>query len=63
MWILETPISGYTTLIMFMSAFAGIQLFILGIIGQYIGYVFDEIKGRPIYVIDNIIENKEDEIQ
>lgn len=61
MWMLQTPLSGYTTLVMFMSAFAGIQLFVLGIIGQYIGYIFDEIKGRPIYIISNIIKNEEDE--
>ncbi|MDR2009183.1 MAG: glycosyltransferase family 2 protein [Bacteroidales bacterium] len=53
MWILESPVSGYTTLIVFLSAFAGIQLLITGIIGQYISYMFDEIKGRPIYVVNN----------
>jgi len=54
MWILGKTIPGYTTLIIFMSAFAGIQLFVIGIIGQYISYVFDEVKGRPSYIIDEI---------
>lgn len=52
MWILETPVSGYTTTIVFLSAFAGIQLFVTGIIGQYLSYVFDEVKNRPIYIVD-----------
>jgi len=54
MWILGKTIPGYTTLIIFMSAFAGIQLFVIGIIGQYISYVFDEVKGRPSYIVDEI---------
>lgn len=58
MWILKTPVSGYTTLIVFMSAFAGIQLFVTGLVGMYIGYIFDEVKSRPIYVIKEIIENE-----
>ena len=53
-WILEKTIPGYTTLIIFMSAFAGIQLFVTGLIGQYISYLFEEVKGRPMYIVDEI---------
>ncbi len=56
MWIFETPVSGYTTLVVFMSAFASIQMFVIGIIGQYIGYIFDEVKGRPIYIVKEVVE-------
>jgi len=54
MWLLGKTIPGYTTLIIFMSAFAGIQLFVTGLIGLYIVYIFDEVKGRPIYHINEI---------
>jgi len=54
MWILGKTIPGYTTLIIFMSAFAGIQLFVTGLIGQYISYVFDEVKERPVYIVDEV---------
>jgi len=60
MWILEKVIPGYTTLIIFMSAFAGIQLFVTGLIGQYISYVFDEVKGRPSYIVDEIYNFKDE---
>ena len=60
MWILEKTIPGYTTLIIFMSAFAGIQLFVTGLIGQYISYVFDEVKGRPSYIVDEIYNFKDE---
>jgi dolichol-phosphate mannosyltransferase len=55
MWFHGKTIAGYTTLIIFMSAFAGIQLFVTGLIGQYISYVFDEVKGRPAYIVDEVL--------
>ena len=61
MWIFATPVSGYTTLIIFLCAFASIQLFVTGLIGQYIGYLFDEIKGRPIYLVEEITDNNPNE--
>jgi len=54
MWALNKTVPGYTTLIIFLSAFAGIQLFVTGLIGQYIGYIFDEVKERPVYIVDEI---------
>ena len=32
--------------------FGGVQLLTIGVLGQYIGIIFDEIKGRPEYIID-----------
>ncbi len=61
MWILGKTIPGYTTLVIFMSAFAGIQLFVTGLIGQYISYVFEEVKGRPPYIVNDIYEFKNED--
>ncbi|MBR5719761.1 MAG: glycosyltransferase [Bacteroidales bacterium] len=58
MYFCQRPTSGYTTLIVFLSLFSGIQLMIIGIIGEYIGYIYDEVKGRPIYIIDKIYESQ-----
>lgn len=55
MWLLGDVFSGYTTIIVFLSLFGGIQMFVIGIIGQYLSYMFDEIKGRPIYIVEKII--------
>ena len=58
MWVMNTPVSGYTTIVVFLSAFASLQFFLIGLIGQYVGYIFDEVKGRPIYVVQEIIEHE-----
>jgi polyisoprenyl-phosphate glycosyltransferase len=44
--------SGWTTLAILISVFSGVQLIFLGIIGEYIGAIFDEVKGRPHYIVD-----------
>lgn len=62
MKIIQQPVSGYTTIIVFLSLMFSIQFFILGVIGEYIGFLFDEQKKRPIYIIDtttNMGENDE----
>jgi len=48
----ETP-PGYTTLVVFMSFSFSIMFFLIGIIGIYIGYNFDENKKRPLYIIES----------
>jgi Glycosyltransferases involved in cell wall biogenesis len=47
--------SGWTTLVILISGFSGIQLIFLGIIGEYIGAIFDEVKARPLYIVQEKI--------
>ncbi|KTD44300.1 glycosyltransferase family 2 protein [Legionella parisiensis] len=47
---IETP--GWATIVTTITFFGGLQLFALGVVGEYIGRVFDEVKHRPHYVID-----------
>lgn len=54
----DTP-SGYTTLILTVTILSSIQFILIGFIGIYIGYLFDEIKRRPIYIIDKLISSDE----
>jgi dolichol-phosphate mannosyltransferase len=45
-------ISGWTSIVVISLFFNGLVLIILGIIGEYIGRIYDEVKGRPLYIID-----------
>jgi len=47
--------SGFTTLIILMLFLGGVQLLSIGVIGVYIGYIFDEVKNRPHYIVDYIL--------
>ena len=42
--------SGWATLVVLMAFFGGVQIFCLGIIGEYIGQIFNEVKARPRYI-------------
>ena len=53
MKIIDQPVSGYTTIIVFLGFMFSIQFILIGIIGEYIGFIFDEQKKRPIYIIDS----------
>lgn len=50
----ESP-PGFTALILALSFFAGAQLIFLGIIGEYVGRIFEQVKGRPVYVVRDIL--------
>lgn len=49
---------GFPTLIIFISLIGGMQLIVLGIIGEYIGNIFEEVKNRPLYIVEEIFEQK-----
>jgi len=55
----ESVQSGWASLIAVSLFFNGIILLILGIIGEYIGRIYDEAKGRPLYIISRL-DNMED---
>jgi dolichol-phosphate mannosyltransferase len=50
-------IAGYASLIISIWLTAGINIFVLGLVGIYVGKAFEKIKGRPIYIIDEEINN------
>ncbi len=45
------PIPGWPTVVVGLMFFSGVQLLSIGIMGEYIGRIFDEVKQRPVYLV------------
>lgn len=46
---------GLSTTVLLISFFSGVQLLGLGLIGEYVGRIYDEVKRRPMYIIDRLV--------
>ena len=51
-------VPGYTTTIFSIWFVGGLIMFILGIVGLYIGKIFDQVKGRQLFIVDKMINGK-----
>jgi dolichol-phosphate mannosyltransferase len=52
--------AGLPTTVLVVTFFSGVQLLSLGLIGEYIGRIYDEVKRRPLYIIDKKFNFDED---
>jgi polyisoprenyl-phosphate glycosyltransferase len=51
-----TP-SGFTTVILLILFMSGVQLLCLSIIGSYLAHIYDEVKRRPAYIVDSVLND------
>lgn len=56
----EQTVQGWTSVVVVVLFLGGVQLVSLGIIGQYVGRVFEEVKQRPLYFIDEVIQGDDE---
>jgi dolichol-phosphate mannosyltransferase len=49
------PPKGFTALLVIGTFLAGTVLFFLGVIGEYVGRVYEEVKARPLYIVHRVI--------
>ena len=51
------PPQGFSTLALLQIGFSGMLLLVLGVIGEYVGRIYEEVKQRPVYIVDTVIES------
>ncbi|MBQ0146536.1 MAG: glycosyltransferase family 2 protein [Lachnospiraceae bacterium] len=54
-WIREGAPNGYATIVVLICFMFGVLFLLVGIIGMYISVLFKEIKGRPVYIIEEML--------
>ncbi len=50
-WFSGNPVPGWPTVVVSLMFFSGVQLLSIGILGEYLGRVFEEVKRRPLYLL------------
>lgn len=50
-------VPGYATIVVLLLLLGGLQLFCLGILGEYLAKVYDQVKNRPVYILKEHITN------
>jgi dolichol-phosphate mannosyltransferase len=50
-------VAGYTSLMISIWLTAGLNIFVLGLVGIYVGKAFEKIKDRPVYILDEVLDN------
>jgi dolichol-phosphate mannosyltransferase len=59
--ILTHAIIGQASTLILVLFMGGIQLIFLGILGEYLGRIYDEVRGRPLYLVREVISGTDDE--
>ncbi len=54
-WLAGKTIAGWTSLMLVVVVLGAIQMFVLGMIGEYIGRLYTQAKNRPLYIVQNIV--------
>lgn len=57
-WFNETLPAGWASVITTVAFLGGLQLMFLGVLGEYIGRIFDEVKHRPLYIVEEVLGEK-----
>jgi dolichol-phosphate mannosyltransferase len=47
-------VPGWLTIVLVTSFIGGIQLIVVGVVGEYVGRIYDEVKARPLYLVRDL---------
>lgn len=51
----HTTVPGWTAIVVIIAIFASVQLLMIGILGEYIGRIYEEVKRRPLYIVADTV--------
>jgi polyisoprenyl-phosphate glycosyltransferase len=54
----NATVPGWTTTVVLMSALSSVQLIVIGVLGEYVGRIYEEVKGRPLYVVGERLRHR-----
>lgn len=57
-YVLRHTVPGWTTLVVLIVFTFSVQLFLIGILGDYVGRIYEEVKRRPLYVVAEVIKQR-----
>src|SRR6267142_3157810 len=57
-WVGKTP-QGWASLMIAVTAIGSVQLFVLGIMGQYLGRMHEQLRGRPLFIVNTVYRASE----
>lgn len=49
---------GFATLVVIVCFFSGVQMMLLGVVAEYLGRVFEQVRGRPTYIVQEVVERE-----
>ena len=53
-WLAGRSIQGWTSLMLVVVFLGAVQMFVLALMGEYIGRLYNEVKGRPLYIVQDV---------
>ena len=53
-WLAGRSIQGWTSLMLVVVVLGAVQMFVLALMGEYIGRLYNEAKGRPLYIVQEV---------
>ena len=58
-FVIKQAIQAFQAIILLILFFSGVQILLFGIVGEYLGRIFNETKNRPLYLVNEYNKNKE----
>jgi polyisoprenyl-phosphate glycosyltransferase len=60
-YVMHQVVQGWTGIMIALAVFSSVQLLMIGILGEYIGRIYEEVKRRPLYVVGDTVNATKDE--